>query len=444
MRSLSFILFIVLTGVVFMRPADLVASLHAVPFYLILLVCCLTVSVPCVVDQFTRTSLQTRPTSACVLGLVPAVALSHLSNFRIGPAMSSVTNLFPVGLYYLLLVGVLDTPERLRRFLFWILLFILGQTTLALLQHHGLLENTALAAAVAREKVYDDDGELTGVINRLSGAGIFSNPNDLSRILVVGIALSLYCFDGGAPALTRPLWVATLVAFLYALILTQSRGGLIGLGATLLVLFHARFGTRTTIFLCAAMLPVAVALFGGSRQADMSMSEGTSQQRIQFWSNGFDAMRSTPVFGIGAGVYPEINGGNGAHNTFVEAYVDLGFFGGTLFVGAVFCAVAMCFLLGRPGSRNADPVLLRVRPYLLAILVGYAAGMMSTHRAYVITTYVLIGCVVVYNNLARADVFLPSFRVSRSLALRVVAVSAVVLIALKIYVMSTVRLDVKI
>jgi O-antigen ligase len=443
MRSLSFILFVLLTGVVFLRPSDIVVSLRGVPVYALLLVSCLAVSAPCVVEQLSLASLRTRPTTVCVLGLMPAAALSHLSRFQIGPAMTIVWDLFPTVLYYLLLVGVLDTSERLRRFLCWVLVFILGQTILALLQHHGIIDNPALAAV--QERVFDDEtGEITGILNRLSGAGIFANPNDLSRILVVGIALSLYCFDGGAPALLRPLWVAALAAFVYALVLTQSRGGLIGLGATLLVLFHARFGTRTTLVLGGALLPVAAALFGGSRQADMSMSGGTSQQRIQFWSHGLEAFRSTPVFGTGTGTYPEFTGGYGAHNSYVEAYVEMGFLGGTLFVGAVFGSLWACFLLGRPACQTADPALPRVRPYLIAILAGYAVGMMSTHRTYIITTYVLIGWVVVYNSLGRADLFLPSFQVTRRLVLRGAILSAFVLAAIKIYVMATVQLGTKI
>jgi hypothetical protein len=435
--SSGFVLFVIVTGVLFVRPTELVGSLKDAPVYEVSILCCLAVAAPQLLGQLTTRSLRTRPTTLCVLGLLVAVALSRLSHFAVEEAVAWTWRFFKVVVSYLLLVGVVDTLARLRWYLRWLFVFILALTTLALLQHHGIIDNPALAAH--QERLFDrETGEVLGVNVRLCGAGIFANPNDLARILVVGIALSLYFFDGGAPALLRPVWVVAAGAFGYALLLTQSRGGLIALMVTLAVVSRVRFGLVRTVLLMGAALPILAVAVGG-RQTDLSASEGTGQQRIRLWSDGFEAVWSSPLFGLGAGSYPEITGGLGAHNSFIETYVELGLFGGTLFFGAVFCALRMMDLLGERRSAPSDPELRRLRPYLLAVLAGYAAGMLSSSRCYAIPTYMLLGLAVAYTRLAGAGVSLPSFRVTPRLIVRLVWLSVLVLIAFKLYILGSAR-----
>jgi hypothetical protein len=82
-----------------------------------------------------------------------------------------------------------------------------------------------------------------------------------------------------------------------------------------------------------------------------------------------------------------------------------------------------------------------VRPYLLAILAGYSAGMLSSARCFVNTTYLVLGLVVAYTQLSTAAASLPSFWVSRRLALRVTLISLVVLAVIQVYVWYFIQLD---
>src|SRR5205085_12241411 len=128
------------------------------------------------------------------------------------------------------------------------------------------------------------------------------------------------------------------------------------------------------------------------RQTDISTSEGTAQLRIQFWSQGFSAMQGAPLFGIGSNRYNDVTSGHQeAHNSFVHAYVDLGLLGGALFAGAFYFALWLPGRLNRLRAGPPDRELQRARPYLLAVLAGYAAGLLSSSRVYTPTTYVLLG-----------------------------------------------------
>lgn len=435
--ALGFFLFVVCTGVLFVRPTDLIESLSDARLYELSIIGCFAASAPLVRRQLAKEALLKNPITMCVVGLLAAVALSHLSHFAIADAAASTFNFFKPVLSFLLMVGVVNTAARLQKFLVWLFVFILTVAVLALLQHHEIIDNPALAAV--RENIYDKaTGSIIGFDMRLCAAGIFANPNDLARILVVGIGLSLYFFDGGRPGMFKPFWLGSAGVFFYALTLTLSRGGLIGLFVTLLVISYFRVGARLTALAAVLALP-ALALVGGSRQTDLSTSEGTGQQRVQLWSDGFVAMKSSPLFGIGLGKYPELTNGLGAHNSFVEAYVEVGFFGGTLFLGAVVCALAMGFSVCRTRSQLAHPILERTGPYLLAILAGYSAGMLSSSRYYMIPTYLLLALVVIHLRLATANAWLPKFRVTPRFALRFVAFSAFAVVALQLFIVTSVR-----
>jgi putative inorganic carbon (hco3(-)) transporter len=227
----------------------------------------------------------------------------------------------------------------------------------------------------------------------LCSTGIFNDPNDLSLILVMAMVLCLYFLGGSCGRPSGWLWVAPLGLFGYAMLLTQSRGGLLALVAALLVLFWERFGGRKAILLGALVLPLVFQL--GGRQTNMATSEGTGQARIQLWSEGLTAFRQAPLFRIGVGRYEE-EFGQVAHNSFIHCFTELGFFGGTCFLGAFYLAYWMLRRLGQPENAPLDPELRRLRTYLIALVAGYAVGMSTITRAYVVPTFMVLGLVSAY------------------------------------------------
>src|SRR5262249_51850043 len=273
---------ILLNAVLFIRPAEIVPDLEAWPIYEVVILACLLVSLPSVVRQLEPAELAANPITACVLGLLVAVVLSHLSHFFLWGVRESSNLFVKVVLYYLLVVSTLNTLSRLRQFLFWLVVFITVLTVLAVCQYHGVVDIPALSAFNQLE--YDPETGEQIILPRLRSTGIYNDPNDLSLILVVGILLCLAGLGGNSGVL-RFAWVGPLALFGYALTLTYSRGGMLSLLAGLVALFQARFGWRKSILLSVAVLPVLLLGVGG-RQADLATSEGTGQARIQLWSEG--------------------------------------------------------------------------------------------------------------------------------------------------------------
>src|SRR5437588_11123200 len=106
------------------------------------------------------------------------------------------------------------------------------------------------------------------------------------------------------------------------------------------------------------------------------------------------ASRPTSLLtGIGAHEYAnEI--GLVAHNSYIHAYVELGLFGGTLFL-ATWVWAARWSRAVRPG-----PAMARVRPFTAAMLAAYAAGIFTLSRCYIEPTYLVLGVVSSYCRLA--------------------------------------------
>ncbi len=150
---MGFFLFLLVNATLFIRPAEIVPALLDLPIYEVLILGCLLVSLPTVMGQLSIRSLVERPASACVVGVLVSVVLSHLSHFAIDGAVSSGIQFVKVLLYYWLLVGLVNSISRLRFFLVWLLGLIVVLTTLALLQYHSVIDVPALASLAERQGV---------------------------------------------------------------------------------------------------------------------------------------------------------------------------------------------------------------------------------------------------------------------------------------------------
>ncbi len=434
---IRFALLVLVNVALFLRPAELVPALESAPVYEVAILAALALSAGTVLGQLDPAALAARPITAFVLGLLASVVLSHLSRLATYEARASGVMFAKVVLYYLLLVAGLRTPLQLQAFLWCLAGLMCAQVTLGLLQYFGHIDIEALRAF--DEKEYDPvTGELT-VLARLCGAGIFNDPNDLCVLLAVGVVLSLYLLGDRRAGPARFLWVGPLGVFLAAIPLTHSRGGLLALAGGLGTLAVGRLGARRGLLLLAVVAPVGLVAVGG-RQTRFSVddSEDTSQHRMRLWSDGLMMVREKPVFGVGQGEYAT-RAGLTAHNSYVEAFAELGLVGGTCWVGAFAYAVGGLVRVGRGLHPHQHPTLSRLRPYLLAMVVALMVGMFSLSRIYTPPTYLMLGLCTAY--LRQAAVAAPAAvpRLTRRLAARTAALSLVCLIGLQFFVLLFVR-----
>jgi putative inorganic carbon (HCO3(-)) transporter len=428
---LGFALFIVLNAVLLVRPEEIVPALNGLHLYEIIILACVVVSLGAILNQLRPSVLMARPINLCALGMLPAVVLSLLTHFRFGDAYTEGYEFAKVMVYFLLFISLVSTLSRLRWFLFWLAVFVAVLAGVALLQYHGVVNFPALEELEQAEM--NDEGELI-VIRRLVSTGIYNDPNDLCLILVLGMAICIYWMGERRFGPPRFLWTLPLGMFGYALMLTNSRGGLIGLLGGMVILFQARFGWKKAIPLIAVALPLMLFLFSGRQTSvDLSDTEDSAQARIQLWREGLELFKSAPLFGIGKGEYAE-EALQVAHNSFVHCFTELGFFGGILFTGAFFLSVWCLWKVGSAGRGTVDAQVLRLQPFLLAGLAAYVLGMLSLSRAYIVPTYMMVGLASAFTGLPAVTGRVPLPRMSRLLLLILIGVALLTLVSHYIFV----------
>lgn len=429
---MRFLLFVTLIALLFLRPQELLPALSGLPLYEVVILAALAASALALLGQLSPNSLKSRPTTVCVLGVFVAVVLSHLTNFLVEEAATWGFRFFKVVALYLLLVATVHTTRQLRRLLLCLAGLILALSVVAVLQYHGLIATPEIETYQQR-RIDPETGEFT-VLPRLCGPGIFHDPNDLCVILALGVLISLYWLGEPRWGYARWAWLVPLGLFGYAIVLTHSRGGLLALMAGLITLVYSRFsGWRSTALTLVLVPALLVGLAGRATELDLGDRNNTAQSRIHHWSDGLVLFKEFPLFGIGAGQYgPQV--GAVAHNSYVEAFTELGFFGGVFFLGVFAYCLWALRRAGRVRGRSLDPALKRLRPYLLAMLVAFSVGLLSLSRNFNPPTYLLLGLITVYLRLVEGSCPGTAPRFSAGLASRGVALAALFLVSIHTFV----------
>jgi O-antigen ligase len=325
-----------------------------------------------------------------------------------------------------LLLAHVDSPDRLNRFLGFFVAVILVPIVLAVLNYHGYVEIPAFRV------LSEFDG-----LRRLCGTGIFGDPNDVCEILNFGMIVCLVgLFDRGA-GFSRLLWLAPLATFGHTLTLTHSRGGLLGAVVGLAVLLRSRFKGARVLFAGVAVLAIALA-FAGGRQTTFSTSEGTSQTRIQLWDDGFQMLRRSPLLGVGIEGFVN-NSSHAAHNTFIQAYAELGLLGGTLLFGQYFWCLINLAKLGSAELMIPDSEIRRLQPFIFASLAGFATSEMSLTHPFSIITYLMFGLATICVRLANTSPALADLEWSGALVKKTAFYSILFLAALFAFTKFSVR-----
>jgi hypothetical protein len=443
---MGFVLFILVNGALFIRPAEIFEGLRGVSLYEYCILACLFVSALPILGQMMEGRFWQQPLTLLVFGLLAAVVLASASHGDLDGALTNGVEFLKVVIYYLLLVTLVNTPGRLRAFVFWLTVFAAVLTLLSVLQYHQVIQlsrpepqlvqigrgKTTEKPREAAEGFQIVDRRNEGSVNeevvvRLAGTGIFNDPNDLCLLFVIAIPLCLYWIIDGRMGLFRLAWIGPLVLFGYALYLTHSRGGFVAVLFSVVVLLWARFGARTALVLITALVPAMFLAFAG-RATELGTGD-TAQERFQLWNETFAYLKESPIFGVGVHGFEE-RARLVAHNSFMHCYGELGLFGGTLFFAAFAFAL---WALWRLNSRRAvilDPVLRRWNPYLLAIIAGYFAIMMSLSRSYLVPTYMALGLVTVQLQIAVTQPALFPFRLEGKVVQRLCMASAAFLVAM--------------
>lgn len=390
--GLGLLLLMLVIGVLFIRPNELIPALGELPIYEFSILAAVAAALPRLQWQMRVERFKQQPMTVCVLGVLAGIVMSMAMQAYLSGMYYAAEDFLRVIVLYFLLISVVDTPVRFQRLVRWIA--IVGSITIALsvFDYLGVIN----IEAIQHLDMVDgfDNMNLRKTIMRMRGTGIFHDPNDISMLIVfVGILCSSFLLNRELGAV-RLLWLIPLAVNVVGLLLTHSRGGLLSAAAATFTLLVSRYGKRMLIG--GGLIGLVGLQVVSGRQAEIDLGDGTAYERILMWREGLTAIMSPDLlFGIGYSSYSDL-AGLVAHNSFVHAYVELGLFGGTMFFGCFFFPALALYRVWRNESVINDPGLDRLRPFMLAVLAGYSTSMLSLSRCYVPTTYLVVGTLAAF------------------------------------------------
>jgi len=166
---------------------------------------------------------------------------------------------------------------------------------------------------------------------RITYLGFFGDPNDLGMFLVMNMAFLGYFFSEKG-ALFKLLMPLIFGLFCYGVLMTGSRGTILGtLGLIFLYFFIKKAGAKLILF-TLIMAPIVATLltkFGG-----MSSSESSANGRLEAWYSGILMLINNPIFGVGKGNFMDHHE-LVAHNSYIHVAGEMGIPGYSLWAGVI-------------------------------------------------------------------------------------------------------------
>ena len=244
----------------------------------------------------------------------------------------------------------------------------------------------------------------------------------LTRTRSVGRTLGLVRAIG-----LMPLVLVAAIFVTGVFLLTQSRGGYVGLGLTLTILLLVALprGWRLLLAICIAGTVVAVVYFVSQARTEIvwqqwfdmqvAINPGLSAKvlpsRVECWSCAllgvqdfkFTGMGMNTFRGVGHVLYPQCSRVFGrdvahAHNEFLQTGLDLGvpgliafialYLGAFMMLSEVWRRTSLLEARGRPEHLSRSP--LASRPLARALILGLGGGLLA-HAIYGMTDAVALG-----------------------------------------------------
>jgi len=380
-RDWAFIGLMVFTGLLFFRPQDMIRPLRM----LHLAEMAALVALGSLVAQRLgrgKTVSRLTPELVGVLGLAAVILLMAPFAVWMGGAIATFTDLYAkVVLIFVLMVNTLTSPKRMEQFTWLIVIasgYIAGRAVIDYVRGVNLIEY----------------GRVQGSVG-----GMFKNPNDLALNMVAVLPLAAFLFLQPFSAGKRAIAALAAVLMAGAVIASQSRSGTVGLAAMGLVLSVHMVKRKpgmmvALVFAALFALPMLPSSYWQriASITDKNLDQtGSREARSILLQEAFDAFRTHPFTGVGAGQFVNYNpegrqeAWREAHNVVLQVAAELGVVGLAVFaylVGRAFYAPIQTQRLLRAATRpprgaRESPVVEPLSPHEHQMLTTFAAALLA-------------------------------------------------------------------
>jgi hypothetical protein len=223
---------------------------------------------------------------------------------------------------------------------------------------------------------------------RVRWRGQLSDPNELSVFIGAVIPLIFGMGVSTKRKVLSVLSVMLVILGLWAVVLSQSRGGQLVVGTVFAVYFVSRYGWKG--LLGAAVFALPLVLVGtGREEAD---ADSSAEERILLLFEGVRLALSHPIIGVGKDQFQDhMSLHMTAHNAYVLAAAELGFPGFFMWTGLFWTSVKIPLTVVRSPLPTMNPDLAPVAKALLASFVGMAVGIFFLSFTYKQLLFVWFG-----------------------------------------------------
>lgn len=311
-----------------------------------------------------------------VASVVINIAVLEIPNYTLAPQVISFkTQLFDRFVVFVLFLNLARTEEDVRQVLSVLLGVIALGCALTITNAWGLTN-------IGPMRIGNDDDVEGGRI-----FGYFGHANETGTLLVTLIPAYIAMAENARGG-TRLAWVAGLLAVAVMLVLTGSRGAMVGLalgGGMAVYAWRRHFDRRrlrqwivmTTLVMVPLMLVIAwpsirILIDRITHQAGGDLGD-MSSGRTQLWGEAFNAMIDNPwtfITGFGWGGWDNHNFRYVAHNSYLSYWFDLGLPG---LIGLI-VVLAGALLVARRVVQMASPQAARL---LIAFTISMSVLMVG-------------------------------------------------------------------
>ncbi|MEY8215755.1 MAG: O-antigen ligase family protein [Colwellia sp.] len=270
----------------------------------------------------------------------------------------------------------------------------------------------ACVGLVALYNKFNNIGLVEGTrvtIGRSIGS-LLGDPNDLALVLLYPMAFAIATFlEKSLSKFERFFSFSTFCILLYALLATQSRGGLLGFLAVVSLFAYNRIRSKILLFSGGAISMAILFIVAGisERASGGAAEEGIDESamgRLYAWEAAWNMALDNPIFGVGISNFyynyfsysPHWDGLNHAvHSTWFGVLAESGFVGLILFVSLIVSTLLMSLkMLKNINAEHHTPgirVALNAAP---AGIVGFIVSGTFLTQGFIWPVYLQVALVI--------------------------------------------------
>jgi hypothetical protein len=333
------------------------------------------------------------PQSLLVFGLLFAETFGSLRVGWIVYVIETFLLWIKIFIIYFLVANLSDSFRKVR--------FILWATLLS----------SVIVALYALDLYFNAPDKL--IAGRLASYGMYDNPNDLALLMVVTWPMIFKLIEIESSGLVKTFLWFTLAIITVTLLLTVSRGGILGLGAVggLCVWSSAQIPKRIKIMilgggLLVALVAVPVILSQRGEESGFDADDESAGHRILAWQAAGRILLAYPS-GVGYGQYIEHGDSFGGpsnlqpHNTPVKVAAEGGFIGVVCYIGMLFLTLKQLLEVEHFFKKRRLYDLATITQALSIALTGFLINTSFSQKEIEWILYIVVGLSVALYNISR-------------------------------------------